>query len=92
MKYTWIEQDNSDTKTELSIGVTSKFDEGNTTVTNSVKATIGAKDDEAGEAVVEYKDRTSILLELESFGLINNKEILIYAPINFYDGSLTINL
>ena len=57
MKYTWIEQDNSDVKTEYNIGVTSKFDE-NTTITTSVKVTISAADDEAGEDVVEYKDST----------------------------------
>ncbi len=59
MKYTWIEQDNSDTKTEYSIGTTTKFDDSNTAITASVKVTNSAKDDEAGEAVIEYKDSTT---------------------------------
>ena len=61
MKYTWIEQDNSDTKTELNIAVSSNFGAvpNTTTVTNSVKVSISAEDDEAGEDVVEYKDKTS---------------------------------
>jgi hypothetical protein len=60
MKYTWIEQDDSDTKSELNIAVSSKFGAGdNTTINSSVKVTISAEDDEAGEDVVEYKDGTS---------------------------------
>ncbi|MCD6090442.1 MAG: hypothetical protein J7J72_02980 [Bacteroidales bacterium] len=52
--------DISDTKTELSISVSSKFgEEDDFAVSTSLKVTISAKDDEAGESVVEYKDETS---------------------------------
>lgn len=60
MKYTWIEQDESDSKTELNITANSNFGEDDdVSVNGSVKITISAKDDEAGESIVEYQDKTS---------------------------------
>ena len=52
-------QDNSNTKTQLIIAVSSKFGESdNTTNTNKLKVPINTKDDEAGEDVayeiIEY--------------------------------------
>lgn len=59
VKYTWIEQDPSNTQMELSITTSSKFGEDdNTAISSSLKVTIGSDDDEAGESVVEYKDGT----------------------------------
>ncbi len=63
MKYTWIEQDNSDTKEEYSIATSTTFSDDNSdtedTQSASVKITVSANDDEAGESVVEYKDKTT---------------------------------
>lgn len=60
IKYTWIEQDDSSKKVELSISTSSKFDDGsNSTITGSTKVTITPEVDEAGEAVIRYDDATA---------------------------------
>lgn len=72
MKYTWIEQDNSSTKIQFSIGISSSFGkDDNTKITSGVTVTISAADDEAGEAVVEYKDKTTGDGEGYSTGIVN---------------------
>ncbi|MGM0642037.1 MAG: DUF3103 family protein [Thermotogota bacterium] len=60
MKYTWIEQDNSNSTTELNIAASTDFGEDeDIPVNGSIKVTIGTDDTEAGEAIVEYKDNTT---------------------------------
>lgn len=58
MKYTWIEQDPSESQATLNIGYTTKFENGDQ-LTTTVSVKIGEKDDEAGEDVVDYNDSTS---------------------------------
>jgi len=57
MKYRWIEKD-SGNSTEISTTLNNKYDD-NTSTTTTVKSTVSDKDDDAGEAIVEYEDPTS---------------------------------
>lgn len=58
MKYHWIEQDNGNGTKEINTSLTNKFSD-NMTYTTTVKSNVSNTDDDAGEAIVEYMDKTT---------------------------------
>lgn len=58
MKYTWIEQDPSDSQSTINIGYSTKFEDGDQ-LSTSISIKTGADDDEAGEDIVDYNDSTT---------------------------------